>query len=206
MMKNNNDLKSRSSFGVAYIARIGILSAVAAVLMYFPVLKFPFMPSFLTLDFAEFPALLSSFAMGPTSGVLVCLLKNLIHLPTSSTGFVGELSNFLLGCFFVIPAGLLYKHKRTFKRAVVSSITGAFSMAFFGFFTNLFITYPLYYKILAPENVILGMYQKILPSVDSIPEALVIFNIPFTLFKGLCSVVIVFFIYKRISKFFKIKK
>jgi len=205
-MKKYNDLKSKGSFSVAYIARIGILSAVAAVLMYFPVLKFPFMPSFLTLDFSDFPALLASFAMGPTSGVLVCFLKNLIHLPSSSTGFVGELSNFLLGSFFVIPAGLLYKHRKTFKRAVVSSVAGAASMSVFGFFTNLLITYPLYYKILAPEHVILGMYQKILPSVDSIPEALAIFNVPFTLFKGLCSAIIVFFIYKKISKFLKIKK
>jgi len=205
-MKNDSSLKSRGSFSVAYIARIGILSAVAAVLMYFPVLKFPFMPSFLTLDFAEFPALLASFAMGPVSGVLVCLIKNLIHLPTSSTGFVGELSNFLLGCFFVIPAGLIYKNKKTFKRAVFASIIGSVSMAFFGFFTNLFITYPLYYKILAPESVILGMYKKILSIVESIPEALLIFNVPFTLFKGLCSVLIVFLIYKRISKLLKIKK
>lgn len=205
-MKNSIDLKSRGSLGVAYVARIGILSAVAAVLMYFPVLKFPFMPSFLTLDFAEFPALLASFSMGPLSGVLVCLLKNLIHLPTSSTGFVGELSNFLLGCFFVIPAGLLYKNNKTFKSAVFSSVMGAISMAFFGIYTNLFVTYPLYYKILAPEKVILGMYQAILPSVDSIAEALLIFNVPFTLFKGLCSVLIVFLIYKKISKFLKIKK
>lgn len=51
--------------------------------------------------------------MGPACGVLVCLIKNLLHLTISSTGGVGELSNFILGVSFVLPAGLIYKHKRT---------------------------------------------------------------------------------------------
>lgn len=205
-MKNNNSLKSSGSFSVAYVARIGILAAVAAILMYIPPIKIPIMPSFISLDFSDFPALLSSFAMGPVSGVLVCLLKNLIHMPASGTSFIGELSNFLLGCCFVIPAGLIYKHRRNFKNAVLSSFVGSVSMAIGSFVINFLITYPLYYKIGLSKQVILGMYQAVMPSVDSIPEALIIFNVPFTFFKGLCSVLIVFLIYKRISKLLKIKK
>ena len=205
-MKNNNSFKSQSSFSVAYVARIGILAAVAAILMYIPPIKIPIMPTFISLDFSDFPALLSSFAMGPVSGVLVCLLKNLIHMPVSGTSFIGELSNFLLGCCFVVPAGLIYKNRRTFKNAIFSSIVGSVSMAVGSFVINLFITYPLYYRIGLSKNVILGMYQAVMPSVDSITKSLLIFNVPFTLFKGLCSVIIVFLVYKRISKFLKIKK
>ena len=198
--------KKNHGFSISYVARIGILSAVSAVLMFFPILKFPFMPSFLTLDFSDFPALLASFALGPVSGVLVCLLKNLIHLSASSTGFVGELSNFLLGCFFVIPAGVIYHRKKTFKTAIVSGLAGSASMAFFGFFSNLFVIYPLYYAVLAPKFAILGMYKAILPSVDSIWKSLLIFNVPFTFFKGLCSVLIVFLVYKKISHLLKAKR
>ena len=73
------------------------------------------MPSFIKMDFSELPALIAAFAYGPLSGVIVCLIKNLINLLSTQTGGVGELSNFILGCAFVLPAGLIYKHKKTKK-------------------------------------------------------------------------------------------
>ena len=85
-----------------------MLSAIAFVLMMLE-FSIPIMPSFIKLDFSELPALIGSFAMGPLSGTVICLIKNLLHLPMSSTGGVGELSNFILGAMFVIPAGLFYK-------------------------------------------------------------------------------------------------
>ena len=61
-----------------------MLGAVAALLMYleFPI---PIMPAFIKLDVSELPALLASFAYGPVSGIVVCLIKNLIKLPSTST-------------------------------------------------------------------------------------------------------------------------
>ena len=73
-----------------------MLGAVAAVLMYmeFPI---PIMPSFVKLDVSELPALLAAYAYGPVSGIAVCLIKNLIKLPSTSTAAVGELFNFVMG-------------------------------------------------------------------------------------------------------------
>ena len=85
-----------------------MLAAVSAVLMFFS-FSVPFVPSFLKLDFSELPALIASFALGPVSGVAVCLVKNLINLMFSTTGGVGELSNFFLGTAFVLPAGFIYR-------------------------------------------------------------------------------------------------
>ena len=83
--------------------------------VYFNVSGFsvPFMPAFIKMDLSELPALIGSFAMGPLCGVVVCLIKNVLHLFITTTGGVGELSNFILGVAFVLPAGLIYKHKRT---------------------------------------------------------------------------------------------
>ena len=77
-----------------------MLGAVAALLMYleFPI---PIMPAFIKLDVSELPALLASFAYGPVSGIVVCLIKNLIKLPSTSTAAVGELFNFVMGAVFV---------------------------------------------------------------------------------------------------------
>ena len=97
---------------VRKIAMTAILSAVATVLMFLS-FSLPIVPSFLAMDFSELPALIASFSMGPVSGVAVCFIKNLINLPTSGTGGVGELCNFLMGITFVVPAACSTGRKRT---------------------------------------------------------------------------------------------
>ena len=175
----------------------GILSALGAVLMVleFPV---PFMPSFVKFDFSELPALLATFSMGPISGVAVCLVKNLIHLPFTSTGGVGELCNFLLGICFVLPAGILYRIRKNRRAALVGSLIGAAAMALCSLPLNYFVSYPVYTKFL-PLDAIIGMYQALLPGVDGLLQCLLIFNLPFTLFKGLVDTLLVFLIYKHLS-------
>ena len=175
----------------------GILSALGAVLMVleFPV---PFMPSFVKFDFSELPALLATFSMGPVSGVAVCLVKNLIHLPFTSTGGVGELCNFLLGICFVLPAGILYRIRKNRRVALVGSLIGAAAMALCSLPLNYFVSYPVYMKFL-PLDAIIGMYQALLPGVDGLLQCLLIFNLPFTLLKGLVDTLLVFLIYKHLS-------
>ena len=154
-------------------------------------------------DFSELPALLASFAFGPLAGVIVCLVKNLFNLFFTTTAGVGELSNFILGCCFVVPAGLIYKRKKSRGSALAGSLTGVATMTVIGYFTNLFIVYPFYFSAIMPEEAVLSAYQTILPSVDSIPAALLIFNVPFTCIKGLVNVIIAFLIYKKISPVLK---
>lgn len=175
----------------------GILSALGAVLMVleFPV---PFMPSFVKFDFSELPALLAAFSMGPVSGVAVCLVKNLIHLPFSTTGGVGELCNFLLGVCFVLPAGVLYRVRKNRRAALIGSIGGAAAMALCSLPLNYFVSYPVYTKFL-PLDAIVGMYQELLPGVNGLFQCLLIFNLPFTLLKGLVDTLLVFLIYKHLS-------
>jgi riboflavin transporter FmnP len=147
------------------------------------------------------PALIAAFAMGPVSGVCVCLIKNLLHLTITSTGGIGELCNFLLGASFVLPAGLIYNHKKTKKTAIIGGLVGAVIMGAMSFPVNLFITYPVYQKLYFNGAVepIIGMYQAILPQVKQLWQCLVVFNAPFTLVKGLLSVLITLFIYKPLS-------
>ena len=178
-----------------------MLAAVASVLMFFS-FNVPLMPSFIKMDLSELPALIAAFTMGPVSGMVVCLVKNLVNLFFSTTGGVGELSNFLLGCCFVVPAGYIYSRMRTRKGALIGSFAGAATMAVVSVFTNYFVVYPIYTAFL-PMEAIMGMYQAINPSVETLMEALVIFNMPFTFIKGMVSVVITFLIYKKISPIIK---
>ncbi len=179
-----------------------IMSALSFGLMMIE-FSVPIMPAFIKFDISELPALITSFAYGPGYGVLVCLLKNALHLPISSTQFVGELSNFLMGAVFVLFAGIFYKIKRTRGFALIGSLVGNLAMSVACFVINYFITYPIYMQILIPEEAILGMYQAILPSMDSIWKSILVFNVPFTFVKGLASVGITFLIYRKISPLLK---
>ncbi len=180
------------------VAVTAMLSAVAAMLMFldFPL---PFLiPAFVKMDFSELPALLAAFSLGPVSGVTVCLVKNLVNLLFTSTGGVGELCNFLLGVCFVVPAGLLYKVRKTRGGALAGSLTGAAVMALASVPVNYFITYPFYTSFM-PLDVIIENYQAIIPSVDGLLACLVVFNAPFTLLKGLLDMALAFLIYKPLS-------
>ena len=186
---------------VRYLAMTAILSAVATVLMMLS-FSVPLVPSFLKMDLSEMPALIASLSMGPWSGVLVCLIKNLINLPMSTTGCVGELANFLHGVAFVVPAGLIYRFMKNRRGALIATLSGCIFMAVVSVPVNYFLTYPVYAKLM-PLEVIIGMYKAILPSVNGLLECLLIFNVPFTLTRGLIDVAVTFLIYKRISKLIK---
>ena len=184
------------------IVASAILGAVGFVLMAIEI-SVPIMPFFIKLDFSELPALIASFAYGPLYGAAVCLIKNLLHLFITNTAGVGELANFLMGVFFVVPAGLVYSKMKSRKGALIGSVTGAAVMGVACVFINYFITYPIYYAVLMPEQVILKAYQTILPSVDSILKSLLIFNLPFTFAKGVIVSLICFVIYKKLSPILK---
>lgn len=194
----------KNSITVRRIVVVGMLAAVATILMYLE-FSVPFMPSFIKFDVSELPALIASFAFGPIEGVLVCLIKNLVKLPTTSTGGVGELANFLLGAAFVLPAGVLYRLKKGRRSALLGSLLGAFLMGACSIPLNYFVTYPIYAKFM-PIDVIVGMYQEILPGVDGLLSCLVIFNAPYTFLKGVVDAAITFLIYKRISPILKGKQ
>ena len=176
-----------------------MLGAVAAVLMYmeFPI---PIMPSFIKLDVSELPALLAAYAYGPVSGIAVCLIKNLIKLPSTSTAAVGELFNFVMGALFVGVAGLIYKRNKTREGAIVGALLGALVMAVVSVPYNYFIVYPAYVVMYhLPLDAIIGMYQAINPNVNGLLACLLVFNLPFTFVKGALDAVLCFLVYKPLS-------
>ena len=179
-----------------------MLSAVAFILMF---IEFPIpmlIPAFIKMDFSDLPALLGAFALGPVYGVIISFMKNLLHIVIkgTSTACVGELSNFILGAIFSAVAGYLYKHHKSRKTAIIGAVAGAVAMGVLSVPSNYFVVYPAYVQFYhMPLEAILGMYQAILPSADSLIKCLIIFNLPFTLVKGLLDAVLCMLIYKPLS-------
>ncbi len=189
------------SVNIWKLTMTAMLSAIAFVLMFLE-FSVPVMPPFIKMDLSELPALLGAFAMGPVSGVMICLIKNLLHLLMSATGGVGELSNFLLGACFVLPAGMIYQKWKGKKSAVLGALAGAVLMAGVSIISNYYMVYPFYYNFMS-EEAVLQAYKVIFPGANSILECLIVFNVPFTLVKGLLSVAVTTFIYKPLSPFLK---
>ncbi len=181
------------------ISVVALMSALGFVLM---LLEFPLpfiIPEFVKLDFSEVPVLLAAYMFGPIEGVLVCLIKNLLKaLFLSTSGGIGELCNFLLGCTLALPAGIAFKKMKSGRSMLIGGMLGSVIMAVLCLPVNYFISYPVYAKFLPIEQII-GMYQKILPSVDGLFSCLLIFNVPFTLLKGALSVAIAYAIASRVK-------
>ena len=200
MTANSKTTKSTSKTGAARrLTGIAMLSAVAFALQFleFPI---PIMPAFIKLDFSDLPELLAAFAYGPLAGVAVAGIKNLIHLPLSSSMYVGELSNFLLGAVLSVAAGAIYKKHKTKRGALAAAVLSAVIMGLISVPVNYWIIYPLYYNVLGfPQAAVLDMYRAILPATKSILQALFIFNLPLTVAKGLLCAALCAGIYKPLS-------
>ncbi len=206
-VKRNEGTAGKAGSGskdrVRVITVTGVLSAVAFLLQLIEIPLPMLMPTFIKFDFSDLPALIGSFALGPVCGIVIELIKNVLHalLATGSFG-VGELSNFVLGAVFVGVAGCIYRRSRSKKGALIASLAGAIVMAAISFPSNLFIVYPVYYQFM-PEETILAAYQTILPGMKSVAESLLVFNVPFTFVKGILDVAITFAVYKKISPILK---
>lgn len=194
------DSKASRKIMIRRIAATAILTAMAVLLMYLEI-PLPFMPVFLKFDFAELPALIGAFALGPVWAVVIELLKNLIHLPVTQTMGIGELSNFVTGVIYVVTAGLIYKKIRTRKGAAISMVASTIVLALIAVPVNAFITLPLYASAMGfSTEAIIGMCTEVNPLVkDKISLLLAVF-VPFNLFKGIVVGLITFFVYKPISK------
>lgn len=196
--KQNSMTKARAKS--RWVAKTAILAALATVLMYleFPI---PLMPPFLKFDFADLPALLGGFAMGPVAGVLIQLLRNLLHLPATHTMGVGELANFIIGSTLVLVSATYYKKHKTKGGAAVSLILGGLSMTVAAVFVNYFLNIPFYFNVmnLSMEQVIDMANGVGNTLVKDMKTLLAFVFVPFNLFKTVVVTILTMLIYKPVS-------
>ena len=190
------------------VVLMGMFGALAGVLMVFEI-PLPFLaPSFYGLDISEVPVLVGCFAMGPMAGVLVELVKILLNLVMTgtSTAGVGEIANFIIGCSFCVPAGLIYRRNRTRKSALIGMVTGTVLMIVIGCFVNGFVLLPTYAKAFGmPIDALVGMGTAVNSHITSLSTFVMFAVAPFNLVKGIVVSLVVFSIYKKISPIFRIR-
>ena len=188
------------------LVEIGMLGAIATVLMLFE-FPLPFIaPPFYEIDLSEVPVLVGAFALGPAAGATIEFIKILINLLINgtATAFVGEIGNYILGCSFIIPAALIYKKKKSKKNALIGMIVGTITLTVFGCFLNAYVLLPTYAAAFGmPIDAIIGMGTAINPSIDNIMTFVVIAVAPFNIIKGIAVSAVTMLIYKHISPILK---
>ena len=187
------------------VAIVGMFSAISGVLMYFEVPLW-FAPSFYELDFSEIPVLICGFSMGPVAGVAAELCKVLIKLflKGTSTAFVGELANFMVGCAMILPATIIYYHKKTKKTALLGMIVGTLIMTVFGSAFNGMYLIPKFSQLFGlPLEAIVSMGTAVNPAIRSVWTLVLFAVVPFNLLKGAIVSVFTMLLYKHISPILK---
>lgn len=206
MSPNTNALHKRKTLlEVKTIAKIGMLSAMAVVLMLFEIPLW-FAPGFYKIDFSEVPVLIGSFAMGPVAGIIIELVKILLNLliKGSITAGVGEFANLLIGCAFVVPSALVYSKNRTRKGAILGMVTGTIALTIIGCLLNAFLLLPIYSKAFGmPMEALVNMGSVINPRITNLTSFVMLAVAPFNILKGVMVSVITLLLYKKISPVFK---
>ena len=186
-----------SSGKILFMTQVGMLIEV----------PLPFLaPPFYKLDLSELPVLIGAMAMGPLAGVVIEFIKILIHLVMkgSQTAMVGEVANFIIGCSLVVPASVIYKMKKTRKRAVIGMVIGTVFMAFVGCFLNALVLLPAYAKAFgASIETFIEMGSAINPNINGVWSFVFIAVAPFNIVKGFAVSLATLLLYKHISRLLK---
>jgi len=196
-------LKHRTVSVARRVSIIGICAAIATVLyiLDFPV---PFLaPPFYKLDFSEVPVLLCGFFLGPSAGVICLALKVLLKLllTSTTTAFVGDFANFIVGCTLVLPAVIIYHVHKSKKSAMIGLVVGTLSMAVFGSAFNAIYLIPEFSRLFGlPLEAIIAMGAEIHPSIDSVSRLALLCVAPLNVVKGAAVSVLTLLLYKHVAR------
>lgn len=178
-----------------------MLAAVATLLMYleFPL---PLTPPFLKIDLSGIAILMAAFLFGPLSAVLATLVKDLVHLLSSTSGGVGQLADFIILSPFAVTASLIYRRKKDKTHALIGLLAGTAVMVVVGVLANRFLLIPFYSKIM-PVEAIVAACEAVNPAINSMDAYYLFGAAPFNLVKGLILSAVTMLSYKKLSEVVK---
>lgn len=186
--------------------RVSIVGTCAAIATVLHVLDFPLLflaPEFYKLDFSELPVLLCGFYLGPTATVACEGVKILLKLVVkgTSTAFVGDFANFVVGCALVLPATMWYHFHKSRHSAVIGLILGTVSMTILGSAFNAVYLLPKFAQLYGiPLDAIIGMGTAIHPSIHNVATFALLCVAPLNLIKGAAVSVLTLLLYKKVAR------
>lgn len=175
--------------------RLALMAIFVALAFSISILSFSVFPSspvfFLEIDLGNVFILLISFLLGPVEGIIVCVLKECLHMLIGVTGGVGELANMLMTSAFILLPSIVYQYRKGLKWVVWSLVGACIIGTAAALAVNRFITFPLFGELLLHTDGIALFYANV--------WLIVAFN----LIKTVLVSFVTLLLYKRLSNFLK---
>lgn len=189
------------NFSLRQLLTITLMAVISFIIMFLE-MPLPIFPEFLKVDLSDLPALITGLALGPVAGILVELLKNVLHLLRTSTGGVGELANFLVGAALILPPSLIYKKSQSVKTLALGLVGGILLMGVVGGLANYFILLPFYQNFM-PMEAIIGLGSAVNPAIKDTGTLILYAIVPFNILKGAIVTLFAVALYKRVAPLIK---
>ncbi len=188
-MKEETKNMLKRHFSAVHIAYMALFTALAFVVTF---LEFPIFPAtdFLKLDFANVFFMIEGFIFGPVEAVVSIGIKELLCLTKSATAGVGEIANFLMSAAYIAFPAILYRFKKGKWWVTFSLIVASLLQIGVSLLVNRYINFPLYGTLFGFDGA--EYFAQLWP-----------FVIYFNLIKSVAVSVLVFLIYKPLSRLIK---
>lgn len=194
-----NTMKKTKLSSAKTMAKVGILSAIAYILMFIAV-PLPIFPSFLKIDLSDIPAIFGGMSLGPGAGISIVIIKNFLQAITASTtGGVGEFANIIIGGSYVLTLCIIYRKFKSIKSIVFGGVGAILIMTITGCIMNYFVMLPLYSNFI-PMNVIIQMGNVINPRVTNLYTFTIWMIGPFNILKGIIMTVCILPLFRKMEK------
>ena len=196
-----NTIKKQGLGSAKTIAKVGILSAIAYVLMFISV-PLPIFPSFLKIDVSDIPAIFGGMSLGPIAGIAIVIIKNFLQgITASTTGGVGEFANVIIGGSYVLIICLFYRKWKNIKGVVAGGLVGIVAMTIMGCIMNYYIMMPLYATVYGmPLDAIIQMGTVINSKVTDLYTFVIWMIAPFNIIKATLMTVVTLPLFKKMEK------
>ena len=172
---------SRSRMNLRTLSSLGMLTAVAYVVMYLSKML-PQVSGFLQMDLKDTVICIGGFIFGPVASAVISLVVALVEMfSVSDTGPIGMVMNVLATCSFCCTAAFVYKKMHTKKGAVLGLFLGVAALTVVMLLWNYLIP-PLY----------MGVER------DVVKDMLVPIILPFNLVKGGLNMALILVLYKPV--------
>lgn len=199
-------MKQKSKITTAWIAKVAILAALSIVLYNIKISLSPPFPSFLKLQFSNLPLVIGGFLLGPKAGMVILLIRTVVHLPTSNTQMVGELADFIIGTGYVLTTSIIYRKQKTKKGGIIALSVGLLVWILVACIANYFILIPFYIEfIMFGVEPFVEMCKVFMPQM-TVDNYKIVYTLaaalPFNLVISILVTIVTFFTYKRLSFLF----
>ena len=177
----------KKSNEILRMAQMGVLTAIAIVLV--ALVRIPLIPvaQFLVYDMADVPILIGTLLLGTVPGLMLVSVFQMLLF--SADGWIGLVMHFVASGALVVLVGLFYRRRQKMRDAIIGMVLGTIAMTAVMIPMNLIFTVEF---LGTPRQVVMDM---LVPAI-----------IPFNLLKGGLNCVISGLLFQALVPFLRRNK